>query len=52
MNDFVDFWVVLAKPSLYNHLRGYGAVGLPQQRYAAPSLLARLMYNSSRWRAA
>ena len=52
MNDFVDFWVVLAKPSLSKHLRGYGAVGFPQQRYAAPSLLTRLIYAFSRWRAA
>ena len=52
MNDFVDFWVVLAKPSLYQHMRGYGAVGLPQQRYPAPGVLARLSYAISRRRSA
>ena len=29
MNEFMDFWLVLAKPSYYNHLRGYAGVGLP-----------------------
>lgn len=52
MNDFVDFWVVLAKPSLSQHLRGYGAVGFPQQRYAAPGLIARLGWKIARLRGA
>ena len=52
MNDFVDFWVVLAKPSLYKHLRGYGAVGLPQQRYPAPGMFSRLSHAIARRRSA
>ena len=30
MHDFFDFYVVTAKPELYDHCRGFGAVGLPK----------------------
>ena len=44
MNDFADFRVVLADPTLYRHLRGFAGVGFPEARYVAPGLFARLKY--------
>ena len=48
MNDFMDFRIVLADPSLYRHLRGFAGVGFPETRHPAPGLFARLRYFLSR----
>ncbi len=32
MNEFMDFRLVIADPSLYRHLRGYAACSLPKCR--------------------
>lgn len=44
MNEFIDFHVVLAKPSLYGHLRGYGACSLPACRPLKPGRFLGIPY--------